>query len=678
MTLDHQVFPGVDLPATERTEVFITHDAEYLYVAMRALDREPAAIRGRVVRRDALEGEDYVRLYLDTFNDRRRAYVLTFNPLGIQADGLYNEGTTTGRNFDGNIDATWDGVFTSAGTIDEGGYVVEAAIPFRTLRFSGHQGRIWGLHVQRWIARKGERTSWRPVSREASSLLTLMGTLTGLDAIRTTRPLDLIPTFVGAVAEMPDASGRLAGDRTAEAGLTGTWLVTPNTSIGGTVNPDFSQVEADVPQVDVNQRFPLFYAEKRPFFLEGGQFFRSPGALTFVNTRQIVAPDWGLKVTGKAGANTFAALVTADAAPGSGRVPGDPDNGRQARFAIGRYQRDLGANSTVGAFITSRDFGRTSNRVLAVDGQVRLNLQTVGYQVGISRSVNTEGRTTDGHASYVWYDFVGRHWRLFVNDTRLSAGYQTNSGFLRRNGYRSNQVTAGYEFQAPEGAWWVDARPFIVARHATNVAGRLDEAYFDPGLSVTFARNVSLYTYVSTRRDFFADRSLAATSYTATVKVAASRAWNIDTTMKIGQGANFDPSRPVVGRLFDISFTGTVTPTDRLSQAFIYLRSRLTDRDRGGELFDQQILRSRTSLQFTRDHAFRTIAEFNDLSRRLSLSLLYSYTPRPNTAIYVGYDDLYSDATSHADAPHDRSTRSFDRLRRTFFVKLGFGWRLGE
>ena len=134
--------------------------------AIRADDADAAGIRARVVRRDARTGEDYVRLYLDTFNDRRRAYVFTFNPLGIQADGLYNEGTSTGREFDSNIDATWDGIVTSAGRIDESGYVVEAAIPFRTLRFAAGDAQVWGLHVQRWIARKGERTSWRPVSRE--------------------------------------------------------------------------------------------------------------------------------------------------------------------------------------------------------------------------------------------------------------------------------------------------------------------------------------------------------------------------------------------------------------------------------------------------------------------------------------------------------------------------------
>lgn len=250
-----------------------------------------------------------------------------------------------------------------------GGYEVEIAIPFRSLRFAGGDVRTWGLHVQRWIARKAERISWQPQSREATSLLTQMGTLTGLSAIRTQRPLDLIPTLTASAVTIP-APDDTRTTREASPGVTATWQVTPNAAISAAVNPDFSQVEADVPQIDVNQRFPPFYAEKRPFFLEGGQYFRSPGALTFVNTRQIVDPDWGVRLAGKVGSNTVAALSARDR------------NG--AVFHLARYQRDLGANSTIGAFLTERRLAGSVNRVLALDGQIRFSKQTIGFQAGRS------------------------------------------------------------------------------------------------------------------------------------------------------------------------------------------------------------------------------------------------------------------------------------------------------
>lgn len=314
LTLDYQTQPGDNVAPSERTEFRVGFDSDHLYVAMRAWDSEPDAVRGRVTRRDDIFGDDYVTVHLDTYNDRRRAYVFSFNPLGIQGDGLYNEGVSTGRNFDANIDRTWDGVIRSKGLITADGYVVEVAIPFKTLRYQAGADQRWGLHVQRWIARKAENISWRPISREVPSLLTQMGALIGLTELGGGAALDVIPTLTAAMTADRQTNGRLANRNDYAPGVTANWAITPNMTVSATANPDFSQIEADVPQIEVNQRFPLRYAEKRPFFLEGGQFFRSPGALNFVETRQIIDPDWGAKLTGKSGRNTFAALAAGDAA----------------------------------------------------------------------------------------------------------------------------------------------------------------------------------------------------------------------------------------------------------------------------------------------------------------------------------------------------------------------------
>jgi hypothetical protein len=458
--------------------------------------------------------------------------------------------------------------------------------------------------------------------------------------------------------------------------MTTAWLVTPNSTVSATANPDFSQVEADVPQLEVNQRFPLFYPEKRPFFLEGGQFFRSPGAMTFVNTRQIVDPDWGVKFTGKSGANTVGLLAAADAAPGRVLDPSHPDSGGDATFFIGRYQRDVGRNSTAGAFYTDRQFGRESNRVAAIDGQVRLNLQTVGFQGGRSWTTTSSGDRLNGTSTYVWYDYVGRHWRLFVNDLEVSSGYRTQTGFLRRAGYHSNSLNGGYEFQAAQPTWWVSVRPFLVARRATTADGRVDDSILDPGVDVRFARNVSLYTYVSRRWDHFGGVPLRGLTYNVSLDVESSKVVTLNSTVRAGRGPFFDAAAPAVGRLLDLSFTVNISPSDRLAQSVLYLQSRLQDRATGAELFDQQILRSRTNFQFTRFHGVRGIAELNTLSGRLSLSVLYSFTPRPNSALYVGYDDLFTDLGEEPGRPGVPRS-GYDRLRRTLFVKLALGHRLG-
>lgn len=492
VTLDHQTQPGDNTPPSQHTEVRIAYGESHLYVAFTATD-DPGSIRARVTRRDDIAGDDYVMLYLDTYDDRRRAYVFWFNPYGIQADGMFTEGQSTGRNFEANIDRSWDGVIESKGQLTPPGYVVEAAIPFKALRFSPQEVATWGLHLERWIARDGERISWRPISRTVSSFLTQIGSLTGM-RVRSTGPsYELIPTTVVSAVEQPgnDRDGQF------DAGLTGAWSITPNMTVSATVNPDFSQIESDVPQIEVNQRFPLRFAEKRPFFYEGAQYFQSPGALSFLDTRQLVDPDWGAKYTAKSRGNSVGVLASSDNAPGQRLSAGIDGFGRNASAFVGRVQRDLFKNSTTGGFLTDYRFAGSRNTVAAIDGQFRLPLNTIGYQLSRSFSQDASGHTTDGAAAYVWYDFVGRHWRLFVNDQRITSDYDSRLGFIRRRGFRMNSTTLGYEFQAAQRTWWVRARPFVVARRLETDAGLVDESYVDPGVDLRLARDISIYTYYS-------------------------------------------------------------------------------------------------------------------------------------------------------------------------------------
>jgi hypothetical protein len=667
--LAYQTQPGDNTPASERTEVLLAYDRDHLYVAIRAFDSSPEDVRARVARRDDIAGDDFVTLYLDTHNDRRRAYVFSFNPFGIQSDGIYIEGTAVGRNWDDNVNRTWDGVLTSRGAPGPDGYVVEAAIPFKTLRYQPASTQQWGLHVERWVARKAERISWRPISRQAASLLTQMGTLEGLTGIGGGLALDVIPSLTAAISD-DRRSGGARNDTTLAPGLTVNWAATAATTVSATLRPDFSQIEADVPQIEVNQRFPLLYPEKRPFFLEGDQFFRSPGALNFLTTRQIVDPDWGAKLTTKAGRHTVAALAAGDAAPGARVAPGSPGHGDTATLAVARYQRDLLGNSTAGAFLTNWRFGGDASTVAAIDGQFRMPLQTVGYQ--LARSVTTAGdaRST-GDATYVWYDFAGRHWRLFVNDLRLSGDYRNEAAFVRRTGIRMNSVNVGYEFQGDD-TWWVRVRPFVVSRFQRTGGGLLDESFVDPGVDVLLARDISIYAYGSFRRDAFQGREFDSRAGTLRYTISAFRTIGFSGTVQLGEGVHFDPVRPQVGRLLNTSATVTYRPDTRLNSELLYLENRLREPDAGPTLVHQRVVRNRTNYQFTAAHAARAILEYNTLSRRASVSLLYTFSPQPNTAVFAGFGDVRLnglDPVSREVAP------GFHRERRAVFFKLSHTFR---
>jgi Carbohydrate family 9 binding domain-like/Domain of unknown function (DUF5916) len=332
-----QVQPGDNLEPSQRTEVLIGYDRRALYLAFRAEDTS-GHVRATLARRDAIGDDDVVGVYLDTFHDRRRAYYIFFNPYGIQADGIYTEGQA-------QPDLSVDLVIDSKGSIDDHGYTVEAAIPFASLRYRSGNSPMWGMHVQRFIRRdRNEQISWMSLSRDRSSLLDQAGQLGEFTEVGEGRPLEIIPTSVVTQAGEGTPSGFEERKVDAEPGITLNLGITPTMNAVFTANPDFAQVEADQLVLTVNQRFPLFYEEKRPFFLEGIDTFQTP--ITIVHTRTIVAPDYAVKLTGKQGGTTVGALFAEDGT---------------AKTAI-RVKLDVGQESTVGAAMTSlQDGGDSSN-----------------------------------------------------------------------------------------------------------------------------------------------------------------------------------------------------------------------------------------------------------------------------------------------------------------------------
>lgn len=676
--LGFQVQPGDNAPPSEATEVSLASDREHLYLAFHAFDSNPSAVRARVTRRDDVYNDDYVAVYLDTYDDRRRAYVLYFNPLGIQADGIITGGNlaTTGGEVE---DLTWDGIYTSKGAITKDGYIVEAAIPFKSLRFQAGKGKRWGLHIGRFVARKAERIYWQPISRDRSELLAQMGTVSGLDDVYTGRTLDLIPTLTASINGEREAfplmpsGARLNSVNRLEPGLTATYTITPNLTLSAAINPDFSQIEADVPQIDVNQRFPLFFPERRPFFLEGAETFSSPGLLTFVNTRQIVDPDWGVKLTGKIGKNTIGILSASDRAPGFQRLqPTSLDFGKNAQFNILRYQRDILRNSRVGAFFTDHRFAGTTNTVAAVDGQILFrDVNTIGFQFGHSRSRGTDGNMRGGVATYAWYEHRGRHWRVLLRDNKITSDYRAQAGFVRRTGFHLNSGNFGYEFQK-EKSWWVNVRPFTVVRYLRTDAGFVDESYIDPGAAIKLARGIDLYIYHSFHKDSFAGRTFPYQFDVAYYTVNTFKRITFDGFIQFGEGVNFDPRNPALGKRVWQSHTVTFKPDNRLNTQLLYLSDRIMDRGGSGRLLRQDIIRSRTIYQFTRNNAIRVILDYDTARRQTGVSFLYAYTPRPNTALYIGYNDLLFNGIDPLD---NTRAQGIFRQRRTLFTKLSYNFR---
>src|ERR1041384_4240670 len=383
----YQVQPGDNLIPQNRTEVRLGYDAHFFYIAFHCFD-DPTKARANIPKRDNIWDDDYVGILFDTFNDQRRAYEFDFNPLGVQADGIWTEGQ--GEDF------SLDLVMESKGILTEDGYTIEVALPFKSLRYVAGKDKLWGVHFWRRTKRLNNSLDmWIPMDRDKNSWLAQAGHITGLEGISTERTLELIPSLTvsqttrrartfglapGSAAFNADPGRMLNEPVNIDPGLTGKYTLTPTVTLDFAINPDFAQVEADQLVVTANQRFPIFFPEKRPFFLEGIDIFQTQ--IQAVHTRTIVDPDFAVKTTGKVDRNTFGLLVASDNAPGNfspeERLTADPRLiDKNASVGVLRLKHDIGKqDSFIGFLGTYRRFVDQYNELGGFDVKLRINKVT--------------------------------------------------------------------------------------------------------------------------------------------------------------------------------------------------------------------------------------------------------------------------------------------------------------
>jgi hypothetical protein len=443
--------PADGRPASERTEVLIWFSPKALHIGVIAYDSVPGSVRATVAERDSIGNDDWVRVYLDTFNDRRRAFIFGVNPLGVQEDGVQTEGGFNaammrgmgggafGGNFmSGQVDLSPDYQFDSKGRVTDEGYTVEIRIPFKSLRYPGGGPMRWGINVSRKTQRTGRQDTWTDAKRVAS-FLAQTGTMEGLHDLQRGVVTELQPFVTASVdgARQGDASYSY-GQADVEPGANLRFGFT-NISLDATVNPDFSQVETDASQVTVNERFALFYPEKRPFFLEGIELFATPNQLVY--TRQIGDPVAGGKVTGKVGKTGIAFLSAPD------------DTGdATAWFNIARLRQDVGKDSLAGLTYTDRAYAEGFNRVVAADA--RIVFKKLYYVLGQAGGSWTE-RDGTTLSSPMWqgeFDRTARTWGFNYKLTGFGEHFETQSGYVPRNNIVEGRASNRLSYYGKRGA----------------------------------------------------------------------------------------------------------------------------------------------------------------------------------------------------------------------------------
>ena len=486
-------FDGV--PASEASDIYLGYDSDHLYVGMHAHYRDPGMLRANRRDRDENIEDDLFLIYFDPFLDRQRAYVFTVNGYGVQGDAILRAGAIGGGRFGvPRGDASWDVLFETAAEIVADGFVAEMAIPFKSLRYPRRDAGAphrWGLQIARIIGGRDEADVWSPTSRDIAGFLPQMGTLDGMTDLSRSHNLEILPTLTairfGALDRRTGAFEE--GDLTPEGGVNVKYGVTSNLTADVTLNPDFSQIESDLPQIEINQRFALFYPELRPFFLEGAEIFNIPAPVTAVHTRTIVDPDFGAKLTGKIGRTTLGAMYASDAAPGiEDASPGAARSGA-AQVLVGRVRYDLYAESHVGTVFTSREHAGGHSWLAGADANFRLgDTHSVAFRaMGTDHESRETGRT-EGYLLDAAFSKRGRNLRYSLGTYALSPEFRTDVGFVRRTDQRYVSATGGYR-------WWPEhwlrnwGPEFLYARNY-DFAGVLQDEIADAGINLALARNM--------------------------------------------------------------------------------------------------------------------------------------------------------------------------------------------
>ena len=692
LELNYEVRPGENITPPVKTEVFMAYNDSALLLAFKCYDPHPEKIRARFSDRDDAWNDDWVAIVLDTFNDERRAYELICNPLGVQIDAVNDD-------VGGNYDESWNAIWESAGRITKEGYEVEMAIPFNQLRFQAADGpQIWGIDAVRSYPRTDRHhIGLFPRDRGNNSYLSQAEKVVGFQGVSPGRNLEIVPTVTGFQTESrPDfPEGDLEkADSAEELGISARWGITPNLTLNGTLNPDFSQVEADAIQLDINETFALFFNETRPFFLEGADTFNT--RINLVHTRTIADPSAALKLTGKQGRHTYGAFSARDDITNI-LIPGSQGSEAE-RFqnettnTVGRYRFDFGQNSTVGALVTNREGGDYHNRVLSLDTRYRISsadsitLNVAGsqtqYSPEIDESLETGTDKISDHAISFLYRHSKRKGGTYVQYYDFGKDFRADMGFVPRTDYRQLVGGAWHLWYGEEGDPYNQMELGGDWDQTEDQSGNLIEREYEGWFTFSGAKEFFAWVGLGVRDRVFNGVSFDQFFQGWYVEMRPLGDLYLSLDGSRSDWIDFDHTREAdrlwvqprirynLGRHLFLQYVHTYSILD------------VDDPDlnvKGERLFTANVPEMRIVYQHNTRTLFRATVQYTDIKRNLDLyededvepksedlfaQLLFSYKLNPQTVAFVGYTDNYEGDQNFGLTERDR----------TLFVKFGYAW----
>jgi hypothetical protein len=685
LEIGYEWYPGNNVASPVRTECRAGYDDENLYLGCTAFDPEPGRIRAHLSDRDKPFTDDQLIFLIDPFNDHRRAFEFRVTALGVQMDAVFIPQ-------EGFEDFSWDALWRSAGRITPDGYVVEVAIPFKSLRFPQASGpQSWGIILERAYPRSvRHRLRSAYIVRGNNCLLCGADRLEGLQGIAPGRDLEMAPTFTAHRTDARDATaGRLVdGDGEADVGLTARWGITSDATLAATVNPDFSQVEADVAQLEVNERFALSYPERRPFFLEGADVFGTPQPVVF--TRTVVDPVAGAKLTGKQGGSAYGVMGAHDRVNTlvfpANQASRSALLQQEVTTGVARYRRDMGGSSTLGVLFTARDGDGYHNRTAGLDGLVRLSRSTqLRFQGAFSDTEYPDSLATrmkqrtgafGGVNAYAQLSHGRPNWSASVAARHVERGFRADAGFIPRVDVRGVNMNATRIRWGRAGGWYSRLSVTTSLERLTDQDGQLTDQGVALSGNYQGPRQTTVDVGVGHNRKL----------YNGQMFDLVDTRWNLE----------MRPSRVIGFRMpgrygYDVDLANTRRATLLTLQPSLDARlgrhlnltlshSLRTLSTGGDQILEAGLTQAQVGYHFTSRTMVRAILQYQDIDRNPGLHVapvksesqsffsqfLFSYRVNPQTLLFLGYSDNH--------LGEDGAT--VVRTGRTLFLKLGYAWQL--
>lgn len=656
-----QNVPHDGQPATEETDVWLGYTQSTLYFVFLCHDRHPELIRGHLARRENILNDDNVSVLLDPFQDRRKGVLFTVNPAGVQADAAWADSA--------GADYSYDQVWDSEGHVIAGGWMALVAIPFRSLRFRLNETG-WGIVLMRNFPRNSEVDFWPRVTTDISGTLTQEGILRGIEGVSGSRNVQINPYTLAQnerTLETVDPLNPYWSSRHVEgtAGGEVKAILKDSLVFDATLNPDFSNIESDQPQFTVDQRYPVYFPELRPFFLENANYLATP--IFLVNTRNIVHPEFGIRVTGKINHTNVGLFAVDDREPGQTVAPGDPLYNKRAFFAVGRISQDLGKGSSLGAIYTDEEFGQGWNRIGGLDCNWRATdkWSAVGQMVASSTKGTVDSGTPPtyaaGPASVLQVQRSGHALNLLSTYLDYSTNFQTELGYIPTANIRNGQAYAGYKWYPNHKtvqSFGVETNQNFAFNHQGDRVFRYSS--FDPFIQLP--RNIVISPIGGSNSDTVGPANYSAlTGFRnfsenfggISAKGAPFPQFNFNIQAYRSGNVNYNPVAGKAPSLLSqewVQTLFTIQPLRQLTADNTYLLDRDHSAASGAMVYETQTLRTKVNYQFTRAVSARVIVEYDSTlanagetslprTKQVGTEALLTWLPHPGTAVYIGYND---------------------------------------